>query len=172
MLKKRKLAKPTNFVLDLDGVLTDGKFYYTNKGKYMKAFGPDDHDSLSALSNFLKINVVTADSRGFEISQKRVHTDMGIELDLVSALERPSWIADRFDIDRTIYMGDGILDYLVFNQVMYSIAPANALKTTRMRANFVTKNSGGERAVAEACLHILRKFFDSSINSYTIDTKL
>jgi 3-deoxy-D-manno-octulosonate 8-phosphate phosphatase (KDO 8-P phosphatase) len=57
-------------------------------------------------------------------------------------------------------MGDGVFDYLVFQEVFYSIAPANALKSTKDNANFVTKNSGGDRAVAEACIHILNKFFN------------
>jgi 3-deoxy-D-manno-octulosonate 8-phosphate phosphatase (KDO 8-P phosphatase) len=163
MFKKKSSFFPTNFVLDLDGVFTDGKFYYTNEGKYMKVFGADDHDCLTALSNLLMINVVTADSKGFNISQKRIQQDMGFQIDLVSAADRASWISDRFDINKTIYMGDGILDYLVFNKVFYSIAPANALDVTKKEADFVTKNGGGERAVAEACLHIVNKFFKESL---------
>jgi 3-deoxy-D-manno-octulosonate 8-phosphate phosphatase (KDO 8-P phosphatase) len=159
MLKKKERFFPTNFILDLDGVFTDGKFYYTNDGKYMKVFGADDHDCLSALSKLLAINVITADSKGFEISQKRIQQDMGFQIDLVSATERASWISSRFNIDKTIYMGDGVLDYLVFSKVFYAIAPANALQVTKNKADFVTKNSGGERAVAEACLHIVNKFF-------------
>jgi 3-deoxy-D-manno-octulosonate 8-phosphate phosphatase (KDO 8-P phosphatase) len=58
---------------------------------------------------------------------------------------------------------NGILDYLVFSKVMYSIAPANALRSTKIKANYVTENSGGERAVAEACIHILGKFFKYKI---------
>jgi hypothetical protein len=99
-------------------------------------------------------------SKGFEISQKRIQQDMGFQIDLVSATERASWISSRFNIDKTIYMGDGVLDYLVFSKVFYAIAPANALQVTKNEADFVTKNSGGERAVAEACLHIVNKFFN------------
>ena len=162
MTKKKTLNPPKNFVLDLDGVFTDGKFYYTNKGKYMKVFGADDHDCLLALSPLLNIHVVTADSRGFEISKKRIEQDMGLQIDLVSALERPSWISNKYNLNETIYMGDGIFDHLVFSKVFYSIAPANALDFTKREANFVTQNSGGDRAVAEACLHVLSKFFNKS----------
>ena len=56
-------------------------------------------------------------------------------------------------------MGDGIYDPLVFKKVGYSIAPANAFFKTKEMANFVTNARGGEGAVAEACLHILEKFF-------------
>jgi 3-deoxy-D-manno-octulosonate 8-phosphate phosphatase (KDO 8-P phosphatase) len=159
MFKRKTQVSPTNFILDLDGVLTDGKFYYTSEGKYMKAFGADDHDGLLILSKLMEIQVVTADSSGFEISQKRIQHDMGFKIDLVSAAERPEWIKERFNVNRTIYMGDGLFDHLVFRDVFYSIAPANALESTKNNADFVTKNTGGNRAVAEACLHVLKKFF-------------
>ena len=150
---------PSNFVLDLDGVFTDGKFYYSEDGKYMKVFGADDHDCINILKQFMKIHVVTADAKGFEISRRRIERDMGLEIDLVSALDRTEWLAKKYNLSETIYMGDGVLDYLVFSRVFYSIAPANALISTKNRASFITKNSGGERAVAEACLHIINKFF-------------
>ena len=35
-----RMKKPSVFVLDVDGVLTDGKYYYTAEGKVMKRFGP------------------------------------------------------------------------------------------------------------------------------------
>ena len=57
-------------------------------------------------------------------------------------------------------MGDGIFDHYVFEKVGYSIAPANADKNARESANYVTERLGGDRAVAEACLHILEKFLE------------
>ena len=159
MIKRKRAQIPENFVLDLDGVFTDGKFYYNQDGKCMKVFGADDHDCLNVLKKFMNIHVVTADSKGFKIAKKRIQEDMGIDIELVSAPERVLWVAEKYDLLKTIYMGDGVLDYLVFEKVFYSIAPANALSTTKKRARFVTQNSGGNRAVAEACMHILKKFF-------------
>lgn len=161
MFKKKSKKIPENFVLDLDGVFTDGKFYYNQDGKYMKAFSADDHDCLNVLKQYMNVLVVTADSKGFKIAKKRIQEDMDIDIQLVSATERALWLAGKFNLQKTIYMGDGVLDHLVFKKVFYSIAPANALSTTKKRASFVTENSGGNRAVAEACLHILKKFFSA-----------
>ena len=47
--------KPKIFLLDVDGVMTNGQFLYSSKGKSFKIFGPDDHDGLSLLKPFLKI---------------------------------------------------------------------------------------------------------------------
>jgi 3-deoxy-D-manno-octulosonate 8-phosphate phosphatase (KDO 8-P phosphatase) len=57
-------------------------------------------------------------------------------------------------------MGDGIFDHYVFKQVGYSIATNDADENAIRCADYVTKRSGGNRAVAEACLHILERFFE------------
>ena len=51
-----KIKKPKIFIIDVDGVMTDGKFYYTKQGKVMKCFGADDNDALKLLSNYIKIS--------------------------------------------------------------------------------------------------------------------
>lgn len=150
---------PKVFILDVDGVLTNGQFFYTLDGKVMKSFGPDDNDGLSLLKSSLKIRFVTGDKKGFSISKKRITDDMGFDLDLVSTIKRVDWIAERYQLDEVIYMGDGIFDHYVMGKVGYSIAPFNADKNAKIFADYVTERSGGDRAVAEAALHILDKFF-------------
>lgn len=155
---QRKTIK--NFILDVDGVLTDGSYYYTEQGKVMKRFGPDDHDALLLLKPYVHIHMVTGDKKGFPITKKRVVDDMKFPLELVSTFERVEWIKEKFDLSETIYMGDGIFDAAVFDRVAYSIAPANAFYVAKQRASFVTLSQGGNSAVAEACFHIMGKFFE------------
>src|SRR3990167_7522963 len=157
--KSNSRIKPTAFILDVDGVMTTGQFFYTREGKIMKVFGPDDNDGLSLLKPYLDIRFVTGDKKGFEITKKRIANDMGFQLDLVSTIRRIDWIAKQCDPNKTIYMGDGIFDHYVMKKVAYSIAPANADKLAKQSAHYVTERTGGDRAVAEACLHILEKFF-------------
>jgi 3-deoxy-D-manno-octulosonate 8-phosphate phosphatase (KDO 8-P phosphatase) len=148
-----------NLIIDVDGVMTDGKFYYTNSGKVMKAFGADDHDALSILKHYIKIFFVTGDKKGFSISKKRIVKDMGFKLNLVSTIKRVEWIRERFNLKETIYIGDGIMDYLVMNKIGYSITPRNANNFTKKFASHILKRPGGDRAVAEAALFILSRFF-------------
>jgi 3-deoxy-D-manno-octulosonate 8-phosphate phosphatase (KDO 8-P phosphatase) len=150
---------PKVFILDVDGVMTSGHFLYTAEGKVMKVFGADDHDGLSLLKPHLEIRFVTGDSKGLAISKKRIVDDMNFPLDLVSTVKRNAWIAEQYDPTTVIYMGDGIFDHYVFRTVMYGIAPANASPIAKRYANFVTEARGGDRAVAEASLHILDQFF-------------
>ena len=152
--------KPEMLVLDVDGVLTTGQFLYSKNGKEFKIFGPDDNDGLALLKPFLKIHFVTQDKKGFSISKKRIVTDMKYPLELVKTLDRVEWMKKQTSLNKIIYMGDSIFDHLIFSKVGYSIAPANADPLAKKYANFVTKRNSGERAVAEACLHILKNFFD------------
>ena len=153
--------KPKVFILDVDGVMTTGQFLYSKDGKQMKIFGPDDSDGLLMLRPYIEIRFVSADRNGFPISNKRIKKDMNFELDLVNSLGRIEWIKERYDPKEVIYMGDGIFDHYTMREVIYSIAPANADKNARSHANYVTVRSGGDRAVAEACIHVMKKFFKS-----------
>ncbi len=158
-----------NFILDVDGVFTDGKFYYSKDGKLYKVFGDADNDALSLIKNKLHIEMVTGDKRGFEISKKRIEEDMGYSISLVSTFQRAEWISKKFDMSETIYMGDGIYDPLVFSKVGYSIAPQNAFSNTKKYANFITQSKGGEGAVAEAVIHIFEKLFNINFDILNIN---
>ena len=158
------MHKLKNFILDVDGVFTDGKFHYTSEGKALKTFGDADSDALSLVRNFFHIEMVTGDKKGFPISQKRIVDDMGYQLSLVSTFQRKEWIENKFRLDETIYMGDGIYDLLVFDHIGLSIAPANAFFNTKSKANFVTNAKGGEGAVAEACVYLLENILELNFN--------
>lgn len=154
------MTKPRVFILDVDGVMTTGHFLYTAEGKSLKIFGPDDADGLSLLNSYIAIHFVTGDRKGLPISHKRIVEDMNYPLDLVSTIRRIDWIEEKYNPEEVIYMGDGIFDHYVMKAVSYSIAPANADPEAKAHANYVTKRTGGDRAVAEACLHVLETFFD------------
>ena len=159
-MEKISNAVPKVFLLDVDGVMTTGQFAYTAEGKSMKIFGPDDNDALSLLKNLIEVRFITGDKNGLEITKRRIEDDMKYSLDTVSVLKRIEWISEHYNPEEVIYMGDGIFDHFVFQKIGYSIAPGNANSLAKKYANFVTTRNGGDRAVAEACLHILEKFFE------------
>jgi 3-deoxy-D-manno-octulosonate 8-phosphate phosphatase (KDO 8-P phosphatase) len=159
----RPRVVPKVLILDVDGVLTDRRFLYGENGKTYKLFGADDHDAIRLISKFISVIAVTADKQGFAISKRRISKDFGIVISIVPSKSRVEWIADRYNPQEVIYIGDGFYDSLIFKTVGYGIAPKNALKHTRDAANYVTDAVGGEGAVAEACIHILHRFFKKTI---------
>lgn len=151
--------KPKNFIIDVDGVFTTGQFLYTEQGKFAKIFGPHDSDGVKLLSRLMNIQVVSADHRGFAITKKRIADDMKLKLELVSEGDRLEWLKKNFNLKESIFMGDSMHDAKIFPLMGYSIAPASAFYLAREKASFVTTHKAGEGAVAEACLHIIERFF-------------
>lgn len=149
-------------VFDVDGVMTDGRFDYSAEGKQLKSFGPDDADALKLLTAVAPVVFVSADRRGFPITERRIAGDMGHEVQLVSSGGRIDWMADRAPLDRIAYMGDSFTDIPVLKEVDVGITTADALPGVRQAATYVTRRRGGDRAVAEACFYLLVEQFDQT----------
>lgn len=148
-----------DYVLDVDGVLTSGKFLYSHKGKVLKEFGPHDAFSLKKIEKFCNIAFISADKRGFKISKKRVR-DMGYNIKLVSEENRYHYIKQNYDFNKLIYMGDGDADALILKEAQVGIAPANSRPLALNSADYITSTSGGDGAIADACDYLNRTIFN------------
>lgn len=150
---------PKMFVLDVDGVMTTGQFFYSEKGKAYKVFGPHDSDGLKMLRDKLNILFITADKRGFGITKKRIVDDMGYDLKRVLEEERDSFFESEIRYEQTIFMGDGFFDAPVLKKCLCGIVPNNARPEARKAADYVTPSNSGCGAVLDACLYILEVYF-------------
>jgi len=146
------------FLLDVDGVMTSGQFLYSQDGKEYKVFGPHDNDGLKLIKEKVTIKFITADKRGYPITEKRIVDDMGFELELVSERDRFEYIQECFGFLNLIYMGDGYHDARILKESMFGIAPNNARMEAKDNADYVTSSNAGEGAVLDACLKIIDKF--------------
>ena len=136
------MKKNMNFkvlILDVDGVMTTGQFFYSEAGKQIKVFGPDDNDGLGLLNPYIEIRFVTGDRKGFSISKKRIKDDMGFPIHQVSMENRIKWAKKKFPLNKTIFMGDGIFDYLLMKEVFFSICPQNSSSICFKYASHITK---------------------------------
>lgn len=150
------------FVLDCDGVITDGGMWYNKDGKYLKKFGGDDFDLIKECNKLIRVNFITADKRGYPIMKKRLEDEMGLELNVVSHIPSERWkfIKEKYKDDGyfVIFMGDGWGDVTALKNSDYGITVMNALSKVRQSADYVVPRKGADRAVAEACLHIFERF--------------
>lgn len=153
--------KRLNLVIDVDGVMTTGQFLYSEKGKVLKVFGPHDTDGLKLLKKKLNIAFISADKRGFKISKKRID-DMGYKIFHVKDGIRYEWIKEKFGLENTIFIGDGIFDAPIIRDCKYGIAPANARVEAKKWAKYVTPSKAAEGAVCDACIKINKVFFGAS----------
>lgn len=143
-------------ITDVDGVLTDGKFLYSNDGKVLKRFGPHDSDGFKILKRLnITIQAISADKRGFGITKKRL-TDMGVDVTLVSEVARLDWIRARFNLQETMFIGDGYFDIDALQECAIGVSPDNAPAYVKDRANLVTKSRGSEGVIFELAIKFLR----------------
>jgi 3-deoxy-manno-octulosonate cytidylyltransferase (CMP-KDO synthetase) len=155
--------KYKNFITDVDGVLTDGGFYYNESGKTLKKFGPHDSDGFKILRSLnLNICAISADKRGFPITKRRLD-DMGVPIHLVSEIERFTWVNEQFILTETIFVGDGLHDRSLLSNCGLGISPKNSPLIVREVANIVTKSSGGDGVILEVALYLENLYYEKNI---------
>lgn len=148
------------FVMDVDGVLTDGQVIYGSSGEEIKAFNIKDGLGLKLLQKGgLKTAIITG--RTSEMVVRRA-TELGIDWlvqgreDKLTALQK---LADnqKFELEEVAYIGDDLPDLAAIQSVGAGIAVADAQPQIRQAAKFVTQNPGGHGAVREACEWLLHQ---------------
>ena len=139
-------------VLDVDGVLTDGKLYIGSDGTEFKAFHTQDGLAISlAKQAGIKMGIITG--RKSKAVRKRA-SELKIDFvyegihDKFKTLEE---IIDKIGIglENVCYMGDDLNDIPILTKVGWPCAPQNAMDFVKRYAKFVAGSNGGEGAVRE-----------------------
>lgn len=147
--------KINTLITDVDGVLTDGTFLYSEQGKVYKKFGPHDSDGVKLLKSMsISVQAITADKRGFNITKSRLY-DMGIDLSFVSEQDRLNWLIENCDLEKTAFVGDGLYDAPAMRHCAVSFAPLNAVAFAKQNATKILEVCGGNGALLEVALEFL-----------------
>ncbi|MDB9952392.1 HAD hydrolase family protein [Porticoccaceae bacterium] len=145
-------------LLDVDGVLTDGRLYYGNSGEEMKAFNIQDGLGIKLLQQGnVQVGIITG--RVSALLQRRAD-ELGISPvvqgreDKLTALNE---LLETMDIslDEIAFMGDDLPDLAVIRRVGLGITPANGSTTLAQQAQWQTTRRGGDGAVREVAEMIL-----------------
>lgn len=158
-LEARELASQIKLLLlDVDGVLTDGKLYYSNSGEEMKAFCTlDGHGLKMLIENEIQVGIITG--RSSELLARRAR-ELGIDLlyqgqsDKVDAL-RDALERTDCNPENVAFIGDDFPDLPVMRIVGLGIAVASGHPDVASRAELITERDGGNGAVREAADFIL-----------------
>jgi 3-deoxy-D-manno-octulosonate 8-phosphate phosphatase (KDO 8-P phosphatase) len=162
-----RASKIKLLVLDVDGVLTDGKLYYDQAGNELKAFCTRDGFGIRALQRYA-IPVALITGRQSEIVTRRAQ-ELGIEhvyqgrndkLDAFNDLMLNTDLSE----EQVCYAGDDWIDIPVLDRVGLSISVSDADELVQNRVHWVTQRGGGCGAVREIC--------DLILKSRNLDTEL
>jgi 3-deoxy-D-manno-octulosonate 8-phosphate phosphatase (KDO 8-P phosphatase) len=146
------------FLLDVDGVLTDGTITYTHEGNEIKSFHTRDGLGIRLLmESGVEVGLITA--RESEAVNRRVQ-DLGIKYVFQKAknkLEIFEQLLKELNLQASEvgYMGDDWLDLPLLVRVGFAATVADAVPEVLQIAHYVTKRKGGRGAVREVCDLIL-----------------
>lgn len=159
------------FLLDVDGVLTDGRLYFSNQGDEFKTFSTLDGHGIKMLQKSgVKVGIITG--RTSNLVAKRA-SDLGIPI-LVQGRE-DKWDALQeilkehpFSLEDIAFMGDDWPDLTVMCRVGLALTPANGHPTVVERSHWQSQARGGEGAVREACDMLMnaQNTFDQLLDGY------
>lgn len=155
-----KLAKIKLLLLDVDGVMTDGRIIYDNDGGETKAFDVKDGHGLKLVQRAgIQVGIITG--RESAIVARRA-AELGIEL-LYQGVKNKrlpfNEILEKLDLtpEEVAYVGDDVVDLPVMRQVGFAATVADAMDDVKPFADLVTERAGGRGAVREICDFLLKE---------------
>ncbi|MDD5631036.1 MAG: 3-deoxy-manno-octulosonate-8-phosphatase KdsC [Methylococcales bacterium] len=168
-----KAKKIKLLILDVDGVLTDGKLFFDHQGIEYKSFHARDGHGIKLLRQTgVEVAVISGrKSNSVTLRMKNLgieHVYQGHENKRAAFNE----IIEKTGItpEQAAHVGDDLLDLPIMIRVGLSIAVADANFAVKQRADWCTALPGGHGAVREVCDFIMQAqgHFDEVVNAYLI----
>lgn len=155
-----RFKKISLLVMDVDGVLTDGRMYYDSYGDPLKAFDVQDGYGMllwhsvagnqSAIVTALKSRLVKQRARHMKIG--KLYMGIRRKGKIFHGLCRSFHVK----AEQVCFVGDDLLDIPLMTQVGLAVAVANAHPETKRVAHYCTQNRGGRGAVRELTEKLLQ----------------
>jgi 3-deoxy-D-manno-octulosonate 8-phosphate phosphatase (KDO 8-P phosphatase) len=145
-------------VLDVDGVLTDGRLYFGNEGEALKTFHVRDGAGIVQLRRQgIEVAIISGrkshmvDLRMQELGVTHVHQGIHDKQAALNALLQTV----NIPAEHAACVGDDTPDIPMFEIAGLAVAVADAHPLVRAAAHYITRIAGGQGAVREVCDLIL-----------------
>jgi len=159
MTFQEKAKQVNSFILDVDGVLTDGKLICAPDGAIWRNMNAKDGYALQALiRNGFKLAIITS---GKDHGVLRKLEAFGVELIYENVWEKKKQLFKfaedkQVDLTKAVYIGDDIPDHECMLLCGVSCCPSDAATEIIAIADYVSTMKGGEGCVREIIETILR----------------
>lgn len=167
-----RARKTRLLMMDVDGVLTDGRIIQDSQGHELKVFDVKDGHGI-VMAHRAKLRTALISGRESETITRRAQ-ELGIELVFQKIWNKlevyEKILADtQFTHDEIAYIGDDLVDIPLMRRVGLAVAVADAVDEVKAAAHLVTQRPGGQGAVRELIELILRAqgHWDRLLERYT-----
>ncbi|GAA0724295.1 HAD hydrolase family protein [Clostridium malenominatum] len=146
------------FIMDSDGVLTDGGMYYSENGDEMKKFNTKDGMGIQLLRDAnIKTAIITGEKvdlvkrRAEKLKVDDLYMGIKNKVDIIYEL------AKKYNLSlwEIAYIGDDINDLEAIKSVGFGCSVNDGMEEVKNKAKYVTKAKGGFGAVREVAEFII-----------------
>ena len=159
MLLKERARRIKLLILDVDGILTDGRIIYDSKGNDLKVFDVYDGMGIHLLGE-AGIKTILISARASKTIKIRAK-DMGVSEIFENADKKINVynkILKKFKLkdENICFMGDDLVDLAILKRAGFAVSVPNACGEAKKTSHYVTRKRGGKGAVREVCELILK----------------
>jgi 3-deoxy-D-manno-octulosonate 8-phosphate phosphatase (KDO 8-P phosphatase) len=158
-LVRKKAAKIKLLLLDVDGVLTDGRIIVDDRGVETKQFHVRDGQGIALLKRAgIEVGFITGRSsavvrhRAKDLGVSLVHQGVANKLACYHKIKRQQGLND----ERVAYVGDDLIDLPLLLSVGLAFSVADGWSGLATVVDYVTNCAGGQGAVREVAELLLK----------------
>jgi 3-deoxy-D-manno-octulosonate 8-phosphate phosphatase (KDO 8-P phosphatase) len=156
---KKKARRIRLLLLDVDGVLTDGRLYYDDRGREWKAFHVQDGLGIRWLLE-AGIQVGLLSGRTSKAVEKRA-AELKVSFWAQGVAAKDRWLLETLPVlgltaEEVAFVGDDFPDLPLFGRVGLSVTVKDGHPYLQKRADYVTRARGGDKAVREVAELLLK----------------
>jgi 3-deoxy-D-manno-octulosonate 8-phosphate phosphatase (KDO 8-P phosphatase) len=159
MLLQERASKIKLVIMDVDGVLTDGRIIYDNYGDELKFFDVQDGFGIALLNKAdIKTAILTAKKskiikrRASEMHVLHLFTNITDKIEIYYRLLKKY----KLGHENICCIGDDLLDFQMMKKAGLAVTVPNGVGELKQVAHYVTTRSGGKGAVREVAELILK----------------
>lgn len=155
----RRIKQVSLAIIDVDGVLTDGRLYYSADGEQLKVFNTLDGHGLKMLAAS-GVTLAIISGRSSAALAKRAK-DLGIKNLVMGVADKATAYQAllkklKLTTDVVASIGDDIVDLPILMHCAFSAVVPSAPADVASRVDYMTKAAAGAGAVREFCEVIMR----------------
>lgn len=155
--KKIKLVDLDALIFDFDGVLTDNKVHLDQNGNEWVSCNRSDGLAFIVLEKLKKPTYIISTEKNKIVAAraKKLKTPVLFGIQNKFEVLKKLSIKKRFNLDRTLYVGNDLNDYEALKSCGYSACPSDSHKKIKKISTFKLDAKGGSGVVRELLEEIL-----------------
>ena len=137
---------------DIDGVWTDARMHYTEKGDFMKSFSTYDGMGVQLLKEKnIETVIITSENSNIVLQRAKKLNISNVNIGIQNKLEiiKKICLEKNISLKNVAYIGDDLNDVDILNVVGFSALTKNSPIKNRIKVDYITNKKGGDGAFRE-----------------------